>query len=286
MFFIGLAIGVAIYFLILFLAYKGLPIGVCVFISLAGAVVVFAAISVLSGVGYIAAIAVLFLIGYFVGKKKENQQQIVQPKKRYYRYLNHCWNCGNDIDSEHDTLCPKCGKHYICSKCGKCYCDNPLNQIETRTIDTISSTKVMDDVPKTAVKEGHHLLQTSSQAVQKKESVEDLHFTINYSVDYLYDYLFKTKNQFYLSSLNTYNDAVEILNKFDLTINTLKRDYNIYLGSYLDFYKMIQSILILGIANKTEETIKFNHYESDVEAINDLYEKIKNNANGYDIWLH
>ncbi len=79
--------------------------------------------------GYFPASIVMGYILYAYYNKNSPAPNKNHEKKesKQYLYLNHCWNCGNPIDSNIDKLCMKCGQHYICSRCGKCWCDDPKN---------------------------------------------------------------------------------------------------------------------------------------------------------------
>ena len=41
-------------------------------------------------------------------------------------YVNFCWNCKADIDSDVNKRCPVC-RMFICSRCGSCFC-NKINK--------------------------------------------------------------------------------------------------------------------------------------------------------------
>ena len=63
---------------------------------------------------------------FYYKNKKNTEKDDKKTRVPYSRpYLNHCWNCQREIDSNYNRKCPKCNKYYICNYCGKCLCDSP-----------------------------------------------------------------------------------------------------------------------------------------------------------------
>lgn len=131
MFFIGLLVGAGAYFISLLLWNKTDKFWPSILV-IGGVTIWMFTINSLIGVGTIVSIIVLFVIGFIIGQKREesqpNSNNNYASQYREKVYLNRCWNCGKEIDSHTDRLCPRCGKHYICSNCGMCWCDDPRNK--------------------------------------------------------------------------------------------------------------------------------------------------------------
>jgi hypothetical protein len=66
----------------------------------------------LIGIGVVGA---YFYIEGGVNIKSEEQRGAT------YHYLNHCWSCNKDIDSQVQKRCSACG-WYICDQCSACGC--------------------------------------------------------------------------------------------------------------------------------------------------------------------
>ena len=131
MFFVGILIGVGIYFLAMFIWEKFDNI----WWSLISTVVTIALLfdeSPSMAWGVIVGIVGLFGIGFYLGLKEEQKKkqlppqiQPVAPQKPQSNYKSHCWHCGNPINGSWNRKCPDCNKYYICPKCGACKCDFP-----------------------------------------------------------------------------------------------------------------------------------------------------------------
>lgn len=55
----------------------------------------------------------------YYGNKIFTRDQVVKIKKSY---RNHCWNCGESINSRINSKCYEC-EMYECDNCGCCMCD-------------------------------------------------------------------------------------------------------------------------------------------------------------------
>ena len=80
------------------------------------------------GPQHIIPILIAWGITYYLTNKHivEKEKKEVKQYNYYQRkYINHCWNCKNPINSEINKKCPKCNKYYICTRCDKCKCDSP-----------------------------------------------------------------------------------------------------------------------------------------------------------------
>lgn len=121
---LGCIIGIVLFYIICFIYDKTENWVICILCVLASFAVAFGHDEYrIAGIGMIVGFVAPFVVYYIKSKTMQNIETPVSKPPKVNLYVNHCWNCYNDIDSRRDKLCTKCGKHYICSKCGKCYCD-------------------------------------------------------------------------------------------------------------------------------------------------------------------
>lgn len=65
-------------------------------------------------------IGVLIVGAYFYSNESSLKNN--KNNKTPNHYMNHCWNCNQDIDSDRDIKCSICG-WYICGECKSCGCN-------------------------------------------------------------------------------------------------------------------------------------------------------------------
>ena len=59
---------------------------------------------------------------HLYGKNIFTEDQVIEVSGQSSEYHNHCWNCGQDVDSNDESQCDDCG-WLSCSNCNSCKCN-------------------------------------------------------------------------------------------------------------------------------------------------------------------